>query len=33
MSLAHLIGGLVNVALFVVPVPLIAWLDRPRETR
>ncbi|MEI6640920.1 MAG: hypothetical protein WCL10_02715 [Novosphingobium sp.] len=28
--MAHLIGGMINIALFTLPVPLLAWLDRPK---
>lgn len=29
MTFAHLVEGLVNIALFALPVPLLAWLDGP----
>lgn len=31
MILTNLIGGLVNISLFVLPVPLIAWLDQSKS--
>lgn len=33
MTTAALINGLINFAIFAIPVPLIAWLDRARTTR
>lgn len=27
---ASLLNGLLNIALFLWPVPLLAWLDRPK---
>lgn len=29
----HVLTGLINIAIFAVPVPLIAWLDRPKRRR
>lgn len=33
MTLHALINGLVNLAVFAVPVPLMAWLDRAKSSR
>jgi hypothetical protein len=33
MTLAALINGLINFAIFAIPVPLMAWLDRAKTGR
>ncbi len=33
MSLDNLITGLINLGIFAVPIPLMAWLDRPKAAR
>jgi hypothetical protein len=33
MTIAALINGLINFAIFAVPIPLMAWLDRPKTKR
>ncbi len=30
MTTATLINGLINVAVFAIPIPLMAWLDRSK---
>jgi hypothetical protein len=33
MTTAALINGLINFAIFAIPAPLLAWLDRPKSRR
>jgi hypothetical protein len=33
MTLDNLITGFINLAIFAVPIPLMAWLDRPNAAR
>ena len=33
MTIAALMTGLVNFAIFAVPIPLMAWFDRPKARR
>lgn len=33
MTLHNLINGLVNLVVFAAPIPLLAWLDRPKARR
>jgi hypothetical protein len=30
MTIATLINGLINFAVFAIPIPLMAWLDLPK---
>ncbi len=33
MTLATLINGLINFSIFALPIPVMAWLDRPKSKR
>jgi hypothetical protein len=33
MTISALINGLINFAIFAIPIPLMAWLDRPKTNK
>jgi hypothetical protein len=33
MTLGMLISGLINFAVFAIPIPVMAWLDRPKPLK